>query len=277
HIHWEKKNGNWIPFEVMYFDESDKEKRIKDRTIFYDLASTTDATNEQKMLFGKRTFDNSKPVELIRRLVDLTTTGVDGCIVLDFFAGSGTTAEAVMRLNAEDSGNRSFILAQWDEVIDKKASPQAHQFCAENDLPPVISSITIERANRAGKNINEENGALLDPLDIGYKVFSVVDRPTLEETDDGQLQLKLNWPTAKDILYNMMAMSGEVLLTNIIEEVEISLLYKVDNSYFVLGECKTSLDQYASYRIYINGYADIRLERWLNLFGLDRENVKILY
>ena len=277
HIHWEKKDGNWTPYEVVYFDESDKEKRIKDRTIFYNLATTTDAANEQKALFGKKPFDNSKPVGLIRRTLELATTGVDDCIVLDFFAGSGTTAEAVMQLNAEDGGNRKFILVQWDEVIDEQSSLQSHQFCTDNKLAPVISSITIERVNRAGEQLQSQNGKLGHALDIGYKVFSLTDRPTLEETEDGQLQLQINWATTSDLLYNMMSMSGEVLLTDNIEEVEANLLYKVGNSYYVLGECQTPLEQYASHRIYINGYADIRLEQWLNMLGLNKENVKVLY
>ena len=277
HIHWEKKGGNWTPFEVIYFDESDKEKRIKDRTIFYDLATTTDATNEQKILFDSKPFDNPKPVGLVRRTVELVTTGVDDCIVLDFFAGSGTTADAVMHLNAEDGGNRKFILVQWDERIRKKTAPAAHKFCADNKFPPVISSITLERVKRAGEKLEAQNGKISHALDTGYKVFSLINRPIVEATESGQLELQVNWTTTKDILYNMMAMSGEVLLTDGIEEVEADLLYKVNDSYFLLGECETPLEQYASHRIYINGYADIRLEQWLNMLGLNKENVKVLY
>ena len=219
--------------------------------------------------------NGKKPIRLLRDMLKII--GGDDYLVLDFFAGSGTTAEAVMRLNAEDGGNRKFILVQWDESIDEQKSPQSHQFCIDNKLAPVISSITIERVNRAGEQLQSQNGKLGHALDIGYKVFSLTDRPTLEETEDGQLQLQINWATTSDLLYNMMAMSGEVLLTDNIEEVEANLLYKVGNSYYVLGECQTPLEQYASHRIYINGYADIRLEQWLNMLGLNKENVKVLY
>ena len=177
-----------------------------------------------------------------------------------------------MRLNAEDGGNRKFILVQWDETIDKDKKPsyEAYKFCIDNQLKPVISSITIERVKRAGEKIEAENGSLTSDLDIGYKVFSLTDRPILEKTAFSE-------GTIKEVLYNMMTASGEVLLTAPIKKIENNLLYKVGNSYFVLGECKTSLKQFSSNRIYINGYANIRLERWLNMLGLDKDNIKVLY
>ena len=239
------------------------------------VGTNEDASKELADLLVEKVFSNPKPTSLIKYLVNMV--GASEGLVLDFFAGSGTTAEAVMQLNAEDGGNRKFILVQWDEVIDEQSSLQSHQFCTDNKLAPVISSITIERVNRAGEQLQSQNGKLGHALDIGYKVFSLTDRPTLEETEDGQLQLQINWATTSDLLYNMMAMSGEVLLTDNIEEVEANLLYKVGNSYYVLGECQTPLEQYASHRIYINGYADIRLEQWLNMLGLNKENVKVLY
>ena len=119
HLHWEKRNGGrWTPYEVVYFDEAgDGEKVVKERTIFYDLATTTDATLEQKELFGEKKFSNSKPVDLIARLIGLA--GGKDSIVLDSFAGSGTTAHAVLALNAADGGRRQFILAECEDYADK--------------------------------------------------------------------------------------------------------------------------------------------------------------
>lgn len=119
HTHWEKsRNGKrWVPYEVVYFDEAGDEKVVKDRTIFYDLATTTDATNEQKEIFGNKIFDNSKPVDLIRRLIALCS-GNDG-VVLDSFAGTGTTGHAVLALNQEDGGNRKFILVECEDYADR--------------------------------------------------------------------------------------------------------------------------------------------------------------
>ena len=116
HIHWEKKKDRWIPYEVIYFDEINKDKLIKDRTIFYDIATTTDSANEQKTIFGNKIFDISKPVDLINRLIQISTT--KNSIILDSFAGSGTTAHAVLALNKEDGGNRKFIMVECEDYAD---------------------------------------------------------------------------------------------------------------------------------------------------------------
>ena len=117
HIHWEKKKGRWIPYEVIYFDEmSEKGKIVKERTIYYDLATTTNATNEQKTIFGEKVFDTNKPVDLIKRFILLSTT--PNSVILDSFAGSGTTAHSVLALNQEDGGNRRFILVECEDYAD---------------------------------------------------------------------------------------------------------------------------------------------------------------
>ena len=121
HIHWIKRSGRWTPYEVIYFDErQDKSKIIKERSIYYDIATTTDATNEQKAIFGKKVFDNSKPVDLIKRLILLSTDS--DSIVLDSFAGSGTTGHAVLEQNQDDGGNRQFILVELESKIARKVT-----------------------------------------------------------------------------------------------------------------------------------------------------------
>ena len=120
HIHWERnkrKEGRWRPFEVTYYDElKSKERIIKERSIFYDLATTTDAANEQKQIFGSKVMDNSKPVDLIYRILDISTGPDD--IILDSFSGSGTTAHATLALNKEDGGKRKFILVECEDYAD---------------------------------------------------------------------------------------------------------------------------------------------------------------
>ncbi|MDD9974635.1 MAG: site-specific DNA-methyltransferase [Candidatus Poribacteria bacterium] len=117
HIHWEKRKDRWTPYEVIYFDEvEDTAKIVKERSIYYDIATTTDATNEQKAIFGEKVFDTSKPLDLIKRLVLLSTT--PDSLILDSFAGSGTTAHAVLALNKEDGGNRKFILIECEDYAD---------------------------------------------------------------------------------------------------------------------------------------------------------------
>ena len=158
HIYWqENSKGRLTPYEVIYFDEvKDKEKIIKTRTIFTDYGTTTDATKEILNLFNnQKIFDTPKPLNLIKTLLQLSTTPNSNDIILDFFAGSGTTAQAVMELNAQDKGNREFILVQLDEVIDKSKSKTAYEFC-KNELGsenPTIFDITKERIKRAANKI----------------------------------------------------------------------------------------------------------------------------
>ena len=136
HIHWAKRSGRWTPYEVIYFDEvEDTAKIVKERSIYYDIATTTDATNEQKAIFGKKVFDNSKPLELIKRLILLSTE--PDSIVLDSFAGSGTTGHAVLAQNREDKGNRQFILVELE--------------------PKIAREITVTRLKRVSEGYTFEN------------------------------------------------------------------------------------------------------------------------
>ena len=107
-------------------------------------------------------FDYPKPVELIKRCASLYTS--KDSIVLDFFSGSATTAHAVMQLNAEDGGNRKFIMVQLPEETDEKS--EAHKAGYKN-----ICEIGKERIRRAGKKIKEESPLTTQDLDAGFRVF----------------------------------------------------------------------------------------------------------
>jgi adenine-specific DNA-methyltransferase len=109
-------------------------------------------------------FDNPKPVTLMIYLMLLGSNKED--IVLDFFAGSATTAHAVMQLNAEDGGNRKFIMIQLPEECDEKS--EAFKAGYKN-----IAEIAKERIRRAGKKIKEEKGLTSLNLDIGFRVLKV--------------------------------------------------------------------------------------------------------
>ena len=130
--------------------------------------SNTSGNRDIVRLFDERVFSYPKSVNLIKDLISLGVPNKDG-LILNFFAGSGTTAHAVLNLNNEDGGKRKFVLVQWDENIDEQASSVADQFCVDNGLTPIISSICIERVNRAGDKIRTPK------LDVGYKVFSLAD------------------------------------------------------------------------------------------------------
>lgn len=109
---------------------------------------------ELEKLMGARIFDYPKPVSLLRYLVNSCTSGDD--IVLDFFAGSGTTGHAVIALNAEDGERRRYILVQLPEPLDPDAA--ASKYCEEMGLAPVISSLTGERIRRASKLTKADAG-----------------------------------------------------------------------------------------------------------------------
>ena len=121
-------------------------------------------------------FDMPKNVSFLKTLITLIDE--DDFTILDFFAGSGTTAQAVMELNAEDNGNRRFILVQLPEVIDEKRSKTAYDF-VKNTLgidEPKISDITQERIIRASKQIQEKYPEYQG--DLGFKVFELEEIPS---------------------------------------------------------------------------------------------------
>ncbi|WP_198649653.1 site-specific DNA-methyltransferase [Staphylococcus arlettae] len=132
-------------------------------SLYYNGKSgSTDVSNlEMKTTY----FDNPKPVDLLKQIIQSTTTEND--IILDFFSGSATTAESVMKQNSEDDNNRQFIMVQLPEIIEDKKSD------GYKDGFRNIPEIAEERIRRAGDKIIGENPELADKLDIGFKVFEL--------------------------------------------------------------------------------------------------------
>ncbi len=126
---------------------------------------TTNGTKDINELFDNKFFPFPKPVKLIEELLKQTTKQ-ENDIILDFFAGSATTAHAVMQLNAEDNGNRRFICVQMPELTDEKS--EAFKAGFKN-----IAETSKERIRRAGKQIAENNPD--KKLDTGFKVFKLTD------------------------------------------------------------------------------------------------------
>lgn len=161
----------------------------------YNVGTNEDGSAELESIFNSSLFDNPKPSSLIRVLCQALTYNDANAIILDFFSGSATTAHAVMQLNAEDGGNRRFIMVQLPESCDENS--EAYKAGYKN-----ICEIGKERIRRAGERIKEEiegeNGQLKlgeDPKkvpDIGFKVFRASDtniKWNLVESDHGQLDL----------------------------------------------------------------------------------------
>jgi len=124
---------------------------------------------------GEVPFKNGKkPVRLIKQLAHWIGVGQDD-IVLDAFAGSGTTGEVAMQMNVEDNGNRRFILIQWaQDLSEPKGDDQkeAAKFCRENDLPLNIISLTKERLKRVHQNILKEHPD--SSANLGFKMYKYV-------------------------------------------------------------------------------------------------------
>jgi adenine-specific DNA-methyltransferase len=124
-----------------------------------EVGLSEDGNKDIVELFDSKIFSFPKPVSLIKYLIDIVNSGDEDSIILDFFAGSGTTGHAIMKLNAEDGGSRKHILVSLPEKIDPVKSKAAFDF-VKNILKikePTIFDITKERLVRAAKKIKEEH------------------------------------------------------------------------------------------------------------------------
>ncbi len=143
----------------------------KPKSFFYKSDySTSTATTQLKNLFGKKIFKGPKPVPFILDLIKIGMNKED--VVLDFFGGSGTTAEAVLRLNISDGGNRKFILVQLPELIDSKRNKIAFEF-VKNELgieTPSIFDITKQRIILCSKSLLSDYPKI-EHQKLGFKVF----------------------------------------------------------------------------------------------------------
>lgn len=142
----------------------EKEKSvINPRTVFSAIANTKNGSSELSNLLGNKYFDFPKPTALLKYLIQLVTD--KDSIVLDFFSGSATTAHSAMQVNAEDVGNRKFIMVQLQEQTDEKS--EAFKAGYKN-----ICEIGKERIRRAGEKIKADTGA---DIDYGFRVLKVDD------------------------------------------------------------------------------------------------------
>ncbi len=237
----------------------------KPRSIIDSYGTTSDGSKELLKLFERNVFDNPKPKDLIKHLCEIVSKEDD--IILDFFAGSGTTGHAVMALNAEDGGNRKFILCQIDEPI--KESKPAYQFCTENGLPPVISSITIERLQRAGEQIGKG--------DTGFKVFDSVDTPKLT-IEDGNIKFPKSGNDAISRIYNMIFTVGIDAPSQTPEVVQEESVYKIGNNYYITNSERVSKEDFVQYlsvgsNIFVDGWT-ASLNATLQHY---KEEVKIVF
>jgi adenine-specific DNA-methyltransferase len=230
-------------------------------------------------------FDNPKDLNYILKLISIVTD--KNSIILDFFAGSGTTGHSVMQLNSEDGGNRKFILCQIDEPI--KEDRPAYKFCIENNLPTVISSITIERLKRAGEKIsddieveNNKDGIIEEDKkkipDVGYKVFDSMVAPKLKVDEiTNQISILNNDIDTLSRIYNMIFTVGLDEPTKVPETVLENCIYKIGKHYYITNSEQIKSDDYADAikngKVFIDGWT-ASLNGTLQNF---KEDVKIIF
>ncbi|ABF85460.1 site-specific DNA-methyltransferase [Helicobacter pylori] len=247
------------PYKIEYFNRTKNISSIE----FLDNKYSNDMSNKklQSIFNVKNIFDYSKPVELISFLIDQTTE--KGDIILDFFAGSGTTAHAVLESNKSDYQKlsegggglfnglnaafkeRRFILVQLDEKIDPKKNKSAYDFCLNTlkSPSPSIFDITEERIKRAGAKIKEA----CTHLDVGFRAFEIIDDEThandknLSQAHQKDLFAYSN-PKKREtqtILIKLLGCEGLELTTPIICLIE-NALYLALNTAFIVGDIEMS-------------------------------------
>lgn len=209
----------------------------------------TEATKQIQDLLGGAFFNYSKPLSLLQTIVAQVTGKKD--IVLDFFAGSGTTGQAVMDLNAQDGGQRKFILVQLAEEIDAKKQKDAYNFVTKTlHKDPTIFEITAERLRRAGEKVKADyaDHPNIENIDIGFKVFEVADDPMqqffkplqeVEPEDLKQLEIMLSAETVEEtlptILTNLL-LAEKLPLSTVVTCIEANSLYQANNVLLIVKD-----------------------------------------
>ncbi|GAA7628847.1 site-specific DNA-methyltransferase [Helicobacter pylori] len=259
-----------IPFRPM--------RNLLSKKIEKDVATNNDAANEIKEIFDNLPlFEYPKPSKLIKKFIRNVTSANSNDIILDFFAGSGTTAHAVMELNAEDKGNREFILVQIDEEI--KEDKSAYDFCKNvlKSAKPIISDITIERVKRAASKIiqsSKDSG-----LNLGFKVYTLEDKVQITNDKEEITLFNHSHLTPFDKALNLALQCGKTL-NQTLETIIKDKLYKCEDAYFCIvcdKEAQEYLAKSKNEMIFLDGYEEIDLQAFLNLNASFKERLSVVY
>jgi adenine-specific DNA-methyltransferase len=235
---WFGKEGNNVPRLKKYLTEVKDGVTTNSILLPDDVGSTQLAKEVLKRLIEENVFDTPKPINLIKRFLQLTTNG-DNAIVLDFFAGSGATGQAVIEQNIEDGGNRKFILVQIPEVTDNDSEAFKAGY-------KKISDITIERNKRVIEKLIEEkkkeqptlfnNGHEEDAIKgLGFKVFKLAKSnfprvewtPEVDKTDNENIASLKKYIADKEAQL-ITAFNRNELLTEILLKKGFQLNYKAE-------------------------------------------------
>ena len=164
-IEW-KKTGpvgaeKWHPYQKFYLDGRQK----RPSNLWTDLEGNKKGTREIRQLFDSdKVFDSPKPTALLERVVEIGSDPES--LIMDFFAGSATTAEAVMKVNSRTGSNRRYVLVQVPESTPKDSAAARAGFST-------IAQIARERMRRAGARILADAGLAADDLDTGFRTLKI--------------------------------------------------------------------------------------------------------
>lgn len=221
-------NGDGVPCKKRYL--RDNETQLKE-TVFY--KDRRGAKIRLRNLLKGDIFDFPKDEEVLFSFIESFSDKTS--IILDFFSGSATTAHAVMKLNAEDGGNRKFIMVQLPELTDEKS--EAYKAGYKN-----ICEIGKERIRRAGKKIKEEADLTAQNFDIGFRVLKL-DSSNMEDVYytpqefDTQSLFNENVKadrTSEDLLFQVMLDLGMELSAKIeTKQIAGKTVHFVDDNYLV--------------------------------------------
>lgn len=172
-LHFAHRNGEWtVSYKQYLRDEEGVQRKAKPFSIL-DGPFTQASSQEIRALFNDTLpFQFPKPIDLISQLGQIVGFKNDD-VILDFFAGSGTTGHAVMAQNAADGDNRRYILVQLPEPLDPANASQktAADFCDTLGVPRNIAELTKERLRRAGAKVAAENPD--KAIDTGFRVYKL--------------------------------------------------------------------------------------------------------
>ncbi len=233
---------------------------------------TSNATKELGMLMGNKVFDNPKHINLLLRCLKLFTYYDSNSIILDFFAGSATTAHAVMQLNKEDGGDRKYIMVQLDEPVKENSEAQKQGY-------KTIDEISRQRIKNAAKKLEDSSGFK------HYKIASVSDTKILAKIEEFNPNKPLLWDSDKLSLDDF---SGKSLNTDLAATGKDTLLATwliADGFAFNTPIQELHIKDYVAYSpdayrslYFINeGWNSGHTKEFLNMIGKRKQRVNTIY
>lgn len=215
---WFGAEGNNVPRLKLFLSEANE--GLTPHTLWKaeEVGTTDSGKRELLSLFdGESVFDTVKPTQMLQRIIQISTKPDEDAVVLDFFAGSGTTAHATLTQGVVDKGMRRYVMVQLPEPLetDSPEGKAAVQLCDNLGKPRNIAELTKERLRRAAKKIKEENPMFAG--DLGFRVFKLdstniqewdPNREKLAESLEASVEHLKTGRTEQDILFEMLLKLG---------------------------------------------------------------------